>query len=62
MEEKEIEVNGKKIKVAIKLPKDYIEDNTLKVFLDNTIDLEKIIKEIKSNTSDEKEVELINED
>ena len=62
MEEKEIEVNGKKIKVTTKLPKEYIEDNTLKVFLDNTIDLEEVVKEINSSVSNEKEDELINEE
>ena len=36
MEEKEIMVNGKKVKVVTKLPKEYIEDNSLKVLLDDT--------------------------
>ena len=31
MEEKEIDVNGEKIKMVYKLSKDYIEDNSLKV-------------------------------
>ena len=33
MEEKEIEVNGEKIKIAIKLSKDEIEDNNTKRYL-----------------------------
>lgn len=46
MEEKKIEVNGKKIKVVTKLSKEYIEDNNLKVFLDDTVDLEEVVSEI----------------
>lgn len=46
MEEKEIEVNGKKIKIVTKLPKEYIDDNNLKIFLDDTIELEKVVSEI----------------
>ena len=48
MEEKEIEVNGEKIKIVTRLPKEYIEDNNLKVFLDDTIDLEEVVSEINS--------------
>ena len=48
MEEKEIEVNDKKVKIVIKLPKEYIEDNNLKVFLDDTIDLEEVVSEINN--------------
>ena len=51
MEEVEIEVNGKNIKVVSKLPKEYIEDNNLKVFLDDTIDLKDIVDEIKLKES-----------
>ena len=57
MEEKEIEVNGKKIKVTIKLPKESIEDNNLKVFLDDTLDLKEVINEINSDIHKEKVVE-----
>lgn len=49
MEEKEIEVNGKKIKVTVKLPKEYIEDNNLNVFLEDTIELEDIVKKVNDN-------------
>lgn len=42
MEEKEIEVNGEKIKIAVKLPKDEVEDNNIKIYLDDTIDLTKV--------------------
>lgn len=48
MEEKEIEVNGKKIKIATKLPSGYIEDNSLKVLLDDTIDLAELLDEVKN--------------
>lgn len=49
MEEKEIKVNGKKIKIVTKLPKEYVEDNNLKVFLDDTVDLEEVVSEINAN-------------
>ena len=48
MEEKEIEVDGKKIKVVIKLPKEYIEDNSLKILLDDTVDLGEVVSEINN--------------
>ena len=46
MEEKEIEVNGKCLKVAIEVSKGYIEDNNLKVLLDDTIDLSEVVREV----------------
>lgn len=49
MEDKEIEVNGEKVKIVTKLPKGYIEDNNLKILLDDTIDLEDVVKEISKN-------------
>lgn len=49
MEDKEIEVNGKKIKVNVKLPREYIEDNNLNVFLEDTIELEDVVKKVKNN-------------
>ena len=49
MEEKEIMVNGKKVKIAVKLPKEYIEDNSLKVLLDDTTNLTEILAEIKND-------------
>jgi len=61
MEEKEIVVNGKKIKVITKLPKEYIEDNNLKVFLDDTVNLEEVVNKITSNNYNEKVDELTNE-
>ena len=48
MKEKEIEINGEKIKIALKLPKEEIEDN-------NIIDLTKTIKEVKEETKNEQE-------
>lgn len=47
MEEKEIEVNGKKIKVVVSLPKEFIEDNNLNIFLDDTIELSDLVKKVK---------------
>lgn len=49
MEEKEILVDGEKINVTIKMPKEMIEDNSMERLLDDTIPLEKIVKEIQSN-------------
>ncbi|MBQ8193275.1 MAG: hypothetical protein IJZ46_04325 [Bacilli bacterium] len=49
MKEKEIEIDGEKVKIVTKLPKECIEDNNLKIYLDDTIDLTEIIKEVKEN-------------
>lgn len=46
MEEKEIEVNGENVKIVTKLSKEYVDDNNLKILLDDTIDLEDVICEI----------------
>lgn len=53
MEKQEIEVNGKKIKVAVKLSKEEIEDNNIKIYLEDTKDLTEVIKEIKKDESNE---------
>lgn len=60
MEEKEIEVNGKKMKIVTKVSKEYIEDNNLKVFLDDTIDLEEVVSEIKNDnvSNDTNEIDV----
>lgn len=55
MKEKEIEINSEKIKIALKLPKEEIEDNNIKIYLDDTIDLTKTIKEVKEETKNEQE-------
>lgn len=49
MEEKEIGVNDKKIKIVTKLPRGYVEDNNLKILLDDTVDLEELIDAVKTN-------------
>ncbi len=49
MKEKEIEVDGNKKNIVIKLPEEYAEDNNLKVLLDCTIDLEKVVSEIRND-------------
>ena len=49
MEEKEIVLDGKNIKITTKLPKEEKEDNNLKSFLDSTIDLTKVVEEINAN-------------
>ena len=53
MEKQEIEVNGKKIKVAVKLSKEEIEDNNITIYLEDTKDLTEVIKEIKKDESNE---------
>ena len=50
MKEKEIEIDGEKVKIVAKLPKEYIEDNNLRTYLDNTIDLNTLTA-LLSNTS-----------
>lgn len=49
MEEKEIMIDGKEIKVATKIPKGEIEDNSMKLLLDDTVELKDIIKEINKD-------------
>ena len=48
MKEKEIEIDGEKIKVAIKLQKEVIESNDMTDYLSKTVDLEKVVEEIKN--------------
>ena len=48
MVDKEVIVDGKKIKIVIDLPREYIEDNNLKVFLDDTVNLEEVVSEINA--------------
>lgn len=50
MKEKEIEIDGKKIRVITRVQKESIEENNLKIDLDDTIELENIIKEVKNDT------------
>ena len=49
MEEKEIGVNDTKIKIVTKLPRGYVEDNNLKILLDDTVDLEELIDAVNTN-------------
>jgi len=49
MEDLEIEVNGKKLIVKLEISKGYVEDNNLKILLDDTIDLNEVTKEINGN-------------
>ena len=49
MKEEEITLEGKKIKIITKLPKEMIEDNNIKIELDDTIDIKELQKEIKEN-------------
>lgn len=43
-------IRWQKIKIITKLPKNMIEDNKLKIELDNTIELEAVQKEIENVT------------
>lgn len=47
--EEEIMLDGKKIKIITKLPKEMIEDNNTEIDLEDTIDLEEVVKEIKED-------------
>lgn len=49
MEEKEIVVDGKKEKIIIKIPKEEYEENDSYIFLEDTIELDSIIGEVKEN-------------
>ncbi len=49
MKEEEITLEGKKIKIITKLPKEMIEDNNLEIDLNDTINLEEVQKEIEEN-------------
>lgn len=53
MEEKKIEVNGEKVKIAVKLPKDEVEDNNIKIYLDDTIDLTKVTEVVGQESRNE---------
>lgn len=48
MNEKEMEVSVNKDKVISNVSKEYIEDNNLKIFLDETIDLGEVVSKIES--------------
>lgn len=49
MEEKEIMVDGQKVLINVKIPKEQIEDNSMIMSLDDTIPLEEIVKEVKTD-------------
>lgn len=49
MEEKEIVIDGKKRKIVTKLPKEDYEDNSAMLFLEDTIELDDVIKEINED-------------
>lgn len=49
MEEKEIVVDGKKEKIVIKLPEEQYEENNGYSFLEDTIELDDVIEEVKEN-------------
>ena len=49
MMKEEIILDGKKIKIITKLPKEMIEDNNTEIDLDDTIDLKELVEEIEEN-------------
>lgn len=49
MEEVEIMIDCKKIKTISKLSKEEIDDNSMRLFLDDTVELEDLVKEIKKD-------------
>ena len=49
MEEVEIMINGKKVKVTSKLSKEEIDDNSMRLLLDDTVELDDLVKEIKKD-------------
>lgn len=49
MEEVEIMIDGKKVKMISKLSKEEIDDNSMRLFLDDTVDLDDLVKEIKKD-------------
>ena len=48
MKEKEVILNGKEFKIVTRVPKEEIDDNYIKVLLDDTVELSKVIKEINT--------------
>lgn len=49
MEEVEIMIDDKKVKVTSKLSKEEIDDNSMRLLLDDTVELEDLVKEIKKD-------------
>ena len=50
MEEVEIMIDGKKVKTISKLSKEEIDDNSMRLLLDDTVELDDLIKEIKNGS------------
>lgn len=49
MEEVEIMIDGKKVKVTSKLSKEEVDDNSMRLLLDDTVELDDLVKEIKKD-------------
>ena len=49
MEEKDKELNGIAENITDELPIGYVEDNNLKIFLDDTMDLGEVVSEIEDS-------------
>ena len=42
-------IDGKKVKVTSKLSKEEIDDNSMRLLLDDTVELDDLVKEIKKD-------------
>lgn len=49
MEEVEIMIDGKKVKITSKLSKEEIDNNSMRLLLDDTVELDDLVKEIKKD-------------
>ena len=49
MDEVEIMIEGKKVKTISKLSKEENDDNSMRLFLDDTVELDDLVKEIKKD-------------
>ena len=58
MKEKENENCDENIDIITNLTNGYIEDNNLKVFLDDTIDLDEVVRDIKEKDDEAETGEL----
>ena len=59
MEDKDKELNGIVENINDELPMGYVEDNNLKIFLDDTIDLGEVVSEVEEDLIKEDTNEII---
>lgn len=58
MEEKGMELNNAAVNINDELPIGYVEDNNLKLFLDDTIDLGEVVSEVEDTLIKEETNEI----